>query len=608
MATTTNVINLDFDVLKRDLIEYFKQYNDFNSANFEGSGLNIIADVMAYINYLTNVTANITANEMFLDSAQLRASVISKAKELGYVPKSITAPKAKLLLEFTYDPNNDELTTDNIEIPAGTKFLSNDHSTFTTLQTYVAEFENEIEYVGGEPTSKWVARKEIDVYEGTLRKYQYSVNAETETNRFLIPTEDVDISTLKVYVYSEIGANAIEYTENKNINILTPSDTVYFKHLNPDGYYEIVFGDGILGKKLEEGNIVEFEYLIVQHGEGMNGATYFTKAQTIGNYNKYKITCLQGAVDGSGEESIDSIKYFAPKFYKMQNRAVVKDDYETILRHEYPWIASLAIWGGQDNNPPEYGKIFFAIRSKYVDILSPTIKNRIEEDLIKRYNVVTVMPKVVDPDYVYIGTNFKFNYNPNKLNVSLEELKETIKLGCEAYFEEYIEDFNKSFYLSPMTAILDNLNGNLVSSTATIFVSKRFALEINVKNDIELYFRNKIVPGTVKSSYFGFGNTEDNVLSYIKDNGRGDLNIYNATTNNLIESYIGTINYDNGECVFTLYPFDLPEESFMVIYATPEEVDIKSSSNIIILKDKFIENKYWGLLPGTTIHLNPVEI
>lgn len=616
---TTNIINMDFDAIKADLIDYIKSNSEFNGADFEGSALNIISDILAYTAHMTNITANISANEMFLDSAQLRSSVVSKAKELGYVPKSVTAARAKLQLIF--NRTEEESGESRFVIPTGTKFISDEGATFSTIKDYVVDITHDSNYVyqpinGSEVTQgAYIGIKEIDIYEGVMSEFRYLYSALDANKRFIIPAQTVDISTLRVFVSNDLLTNdADEFKLNNNINTLTPDSKVYFLQQNPDGYHEVIFGDGILGKALIDGQYVILQYLIVQEGIDANGATHFRKAQTLGGYNNYIVNCVQGAVEGSQEESIDSIKYFAPKFYQMQSRAVVKNDYEVLLKHEYPWIASLSIWGGQDNNPPQFGKIFFAIRSRYTDILATNIKKRIEQDLIDKYNVITVQPVVVDPDYLYIGIKSSINYNPERLNITNEVLQNMIKTGINIYFEEYIEDFGRSFYLSPLTTIIDNIHNNIVSSTTEVFISKRFSVTLYSNDIYDLFFYNEIIPGSIKSTYFGFGNSDEYTMAYLKDEqdeedkNTGHINIYSASTDNIIVRDVGTVKYDVGNVSFNIIPYNLPEESFMVLYAVPKSFDIRSKNDTILMKDKFLENTVWGLRHGTVITLKPVEI
>ena len=322
---------------------------------------------------MTAVTANMSANEMFMDSAQLRQSIVSKAKELGYCPISIRSPRAKIRVTFL-DTNE---ARENVFIEEGTKFGTKYETNFSTLEDVEAKPTGETVVEidrNNKATSyrKFVA--DLTVYEGYLHEFTYIVDYDNEDQRFYIPDVNADISTLFVTIQPYDTSSLVVYNENDNINLLTPESEVYFLHQNPDNMYEVTFGDGVLGKKLQHGDKVILKYIVCNKGPEMNGCDYFTKGEPIDGFTSYSIETLESARDGFEQESGDQIRNRASKMWKAQNRAVVKEDYKTILLSEYPWIDSVSVWGGQYNDPPVYGKVFFAVKPKHTDLLSFQLK------------------------------------------------------------------------------------------------------------------------------------------------------------------------------------------------------------------------------------------
>ena len=624
--------SLDFDDIKESLIDYIVQHKTFNGANFEGSGLNLLSDLLAYITHMTAVTANMCANEMFMDSAQLRQSIVSKAKELGYCPISVKPPKATIRVRF-YAP--EDIEKEHVFIPIGTQFGTKYETVFSTKEDYqaypvdsrdvvrkvkVAEKNAQgiMHYVTKEVTVKEsIYEAEIDIYEGWCHNYTYTVDLSNSDQRFYIPDVNADMSTLSVVVQKHSVANQssqlIIYHENENLSVLTPDSEVYFLHQNPDNIYEVTFGDGILGKPLENGDKVILNYVVSNKGMEMNGVDYFSKVEIIDNISDYEIITVEAAKDGYEQESGDQIRFRASKMWKAQNRAVTKDDYQAILLSQYPWIDTVSVWGGQYHNPPQYGKVYFCIKPKHVPVLSNGLKEKIKEELIKKYNVLTMIPEIVDPEYIYVGVRTSVIYDTKKSPRNFEDISETIQQRIIQYFKDTVEDFNMTLYYSPLISIIDSSDVAIVSSKTTFFLSKWIYPRIHVNERHIFSFSNSIVPGTLRSSRFNTGDEGIYIGSYFADDEKGNIHIMSSqdtyfSVDNAIFPNVGYVNYETGECEITFTPYELSPSGNIKIYADPVNDNIEQKAQEIIMKDVSTIDSFWGVKNGTEVTMSALPL
>ena len=606
MAETRRNINytsLDFDDIKEKLINYIKTDKSglFSGANFEGSGLNLLSDLLAYVTHMTAVTANMSANEMFMDSAQLRQSIVSKAKELGYRPISIRTPVAKLQLIFTEsnNPNRESVTIDE-----GTRFITTSGAVFSTKEEWKAY------PIETTDTNVRIFEAIIDVYEGIHVKYRYVADLTNPDQRFYISSDKADMSTLQVLVRPYNTSDLEIYKENDNLNVLTPESKVYFLHQNPDNYYEVVFGDGILGKKINDGDEIILSYIVSDKGTEANGIDHFEKAEVIDGFQSYAIRTIEKAKDGYEQETGDQIRYRASRMWKAQNRAVVKEDYEALLLKEYPWIDSVSIWGGQYNNPPTYGKIFFAIKPKHTDILAYNLKEKIKEDMIKKYNVVTVIPEIIDPDYIWVGVKSDVIYRKTKTIRSADDIAKSILENIIDYFKSTVENFGMIYYLSPMTALINATDNSIVSSKSTIFLSKRIYPKTRSEERFVQNFANTLVPGTFRSSNFNVGDASVYVTSYLKDDNEGNIHVYakESSDGKPIIYNVGNIDYEKGTVDVLFTPYAVPDTKNINFYAEPVDENVYQENKQIIMKDTSIKDDFWGIRSGTVINMIPAPL
>ncbi len=569
------VTELDFDHIKESLLNHLKSQKDFSDYNYEGSAINVLIDILAYNTHLNAFMANMSANEMFLDSGSIRQSVVSKAKEIGYTPRSVRASKAIVDIILPGVSGNPLYIT----MAAGTAFDTDFEHQFATKQEYL------LYPTAANPTTYKV--ENVELYDGEYIEFSYEVDESDEDQRFIIPSENVDTSTLRVFVKPHKNSFTVsEYFPNDDLNRLTKSSLVYFINETAEGYYEVTFGDGVLGKKVHNGEYITFSYIVADGKESANNIKKFTAIERIDGYAGYSIVVKEPSFGGAEKESIEEIKFLAPKMYQNQRRAVTTQDYETFLLHDYPWIDTINSWGGEYNDPPIYGKVFFSIKPKHTEVLSDRLKEEIKHRLISRYNVVTIVPEILDPDYIYVNVYSRVYYTKSRTILENSQLVERVTKTIYDYFRNTTEKFKMDFRFSPMTAKIDNTEKSIDSSLTDITMHKRVYPITNLQQTFELKFSNSIVPGTVESSYYN--TASDNVVldTMVRDNGKGKIRIIHVSTGNVINGDAGSVDYEKGTISMTVFPYSLPLDTLDIrVYCVPVDKNIRSGQNQIIVPD-----------------------
>lgn len=605
MGTNTSKLSpteLDFDLIKKELKNYLASQSEFTEYNFEGSAMNVLMDIMSYNTHMNAFMANMMANEMFLDTSSIRESVVSKAKEIGYITRSVRASKANVDVSVA----NVSGAPPYLVMDAGTQFQTNHDIIFSTkeeLLLYPTE---------SNPTTYVV--EEIDIYEGRYTTFKYEYASDNIDQRIVVPDVNADISTLIVTVRPSIGSTeSTEYFVNDDINKLTPDSEIYFLNEDSEGYWEIVFGDGILGKNLENGNYITLSYIISSHKTEANDINYFVPYQRIDTYSgdDIYIGVNEPSYGGAEKESINEIKFLAPKFFQSQKRAVTTQDYEAFLLHDYPWIDTINSWGGESNIPPIYGKVFFSIKPKHTEFISTKLKEEIKEDLIKKYNVVTVVPEIVDPDYIYINIDNNSYYYRAKTTKDKGQLAQEITDNINQYFDDTTKKFKMDFRFSPMSTIIDSTDTSIDNSLTNVYIHKRIYPITNLQQTFEINFNNALIAGTIESSYY---NVEDALIdnlsieAVIKDDGNGIMQIMYASSGIIINDDIGTVDYDTGLISITIFPYALPLDTLDIrLYATPKEKNIQSGYNQIIKPDDSAVNPDLNRMQGVKVVMNEIN-
>lgn len=474
-----NTVDMDFSGIKDSLVEFMRNQETFKDYNFEGSALSTLMDLLAYVTHINAVNASVGLNETFLDTAQFRGSVVGRARALGYIPQSAKAARASITMEVDNPPNLFDL---NFTLPRGFRFTSSASGVsfdFVTISEY--KTDNGI-------------FEDVLLYEGHLETAEYIYDVRS-AEKILIPNIDVDTSSIRVEVSDSVNAmSSIRiFTEAKQLPSITAESRVYFLHENPDGFYELTFGDGVLGEALEDSNVIKVEYLVTRK-ERANGASRFVPAEVVPDSNNSSLTLTVNSVasGGSSRESLDSIRRLAPITFASQNRAVTPQDYEAIIREQFSNVESIKVWGGEDNDPPVYGKVFVSIKPKNTAILTTAEKSLLLNDIIKPKSVVTVTPELVDPSYLYLNLEVFFKYDPSLTNLTKTALESKVLSAINAYDSEVLSKFDRVFRYSNFLKVVDQADPSILNSFGRVFISRRFFPVMNIPTQYILNYSTDI--------------------------------------------------------------------------------------------------------------------
>jgi hypothetical protein len=488
MAARLQITDLDFDTIKTNLKNYLKQQSEFTDYDFEGAGLNVLLDILAYNTHYNAYYLNMVANESFLDTAITRAAVVSHAKTLNYVPYSITAPKATINVSVETATSVDGTAT----IPRGFPFYSEsiDNRSYNFIT---------IEDVTVSKTGTQYVFENIDIYEGQYATFsQVYDSASNPKSVFVIPNQNVDTRTLKVTVNPNV-ANTTSFTYSKVTDILdvTASSLVYFLNEGLDGKYQISFGDDVIGAALLDGSVVTINYLITS-GTAANKANSFINSAFIGGYSNIITSLVSTASGGSFREDLDSIKFSTASQFATQNRLVTFKDYETYILQNYTSLDSISVWGGEDEEKPVYGKVFISLKPKTNYYISETEKQRIIDEVIKPKAIVTTDVIIRDPEYLYILLENTVRYDPRKTTLTEGLLKENIRTAIINYNNVYLNKFSSKFVLSKLQKTIDNTELNsFFGSQSTVRVQKRLLPSLTSEKPYTVNFNVPLFRGTI---------------------------------------------------------------------------------------------------------------
>jgi hypothetical protein len=572
-----NIVGLDFTEAKESLKEFLKSQDTLKDYNFDGSVLNTVLDVLAYNTHYHAFYANMVANEMFLDSAVLRPSVASHAKALGYVPTSRRAAKAVLDLVSV------NAISEGSYLSRGTEFTGIDGNgtqySFVLLDTVYS-------------TVSQNAFRGLSVYEGTLRRMSYVYDPKRkQSSVLLIPNDKIDTSTIRVRVKASVTDNTgleQSWTYADSYIDLTPESRVYFLQEKEAGMYELFFGDGFLGKQPDAANVVVVEYLETT-GDAANGITQFTT--TVANSS---VTVVSPSSGGALEESSSRIKFLAPRFYQSQNRAVTEDDYTALVMKEYPNADSVYVYGGETITPPQYGKVFIAIKPKSGTALTTDEKKTLVSRLRRRRSVVAIVPDIVDPDYIDVMIDSIVTYNPSLTSLGEGTLKALVTAYIFSYSAASLENFGSNLYLSKIIQGINGLNGAIVSNETTMKLRKTVNLSrllstkgfsVDFKNS--LYHPHdghsqSIISTTTFSHRDIFGAVVSNV--YGVDDGRGKINLVTTDSSGrlrVVYPNAGSVHYSTGLVNFNTTFQPITTNQLFTITVQPSSTDVYVFENKI---------------------------
>ena len=565
-----NFSNLDFDQVKTSLKNYLKSNSTFTDYDFEGSNLSSIIDLLAYNTYITSYNANMVANEVFIDSATLRENVVSLARNIGYLPKSKKAAAATI--SFFIDCTSIVPTPATITLKKGSVCAS---SGAFGGQSFMFSIVSDISV----PVLDGIASfNELTVYQGTLLTSNFTYSSRTPNQRYILPNSGIDTSLIRVNVKgTEQSTTKVNYSVQDSLFDISSTSDVYYLQEISDERYELIFGDGVFGKALEEGNYITADY-IVTSGDAANGVNQFEFAGNLSyERNGQTYTITQGislittdvtSKGGETIESVDSIKKFAPRIYASQNRALTANDYETLIPAKiYPETESISVFGGEELVPPQYGKVFISIKPRTGDFLPNLIKENIRMKL-KKYAVAGIVPEILDLKYLYIEVNSKIYYNSN-LTTTAAAVSSTVSANANKYAESAeMNKYGARFKYSKFLNIIDQSTEAVTSNITTVTMRRDLRAVLNTFAEYSIGFGNafhiRSMDGyNIKSSGFKISGLQDDVyISDIPNTNRIDGSLFlftlptaSSTDPTIVRRNVGVINYEKG--IITLNPINV---------------------------------------------------
>ena len=581
----TQVANLDFEDIKASLKDYMRAQTDFTDYDFDGSALSTLIDTLAYNTYYTAFNTNMVVNELFIDSATLRDNVVAIAKQLGYRPKSATSPTAYVSFTVTY---TNPTTDTELLLKKGTGFIS---SYDNNVYQYVVTDDVKAQVINNVATFT-----DVEIKEGTQLVNTFTVNTSLKSQRFILDNQNIDTNTIRVKVFPTGGSFSEPYLVADNILGVDATSKVFFLDEIEDQRYEILMGDGVLGKKLENNARIEVSYLTTA-GPESNGVRTFVFSGVLENPNGVSpsafttsITSTTASAGGEEIESTQKIKYTAPKAYGTQDRAVTADDYEAIVRQVYPATSDIIIFGGEDQEPPEYGKVFIALKPKDASYLTSLTKKSIVDEL-KKFVVASVEPRLIDPSILFVELTSKIYYNSSMTDQTPSQIRDKVIGGVQSYLDTSdTEKFNGKFRYSKMVGVIDDADKSINSNLTSVTMRKDFYPSLNSTFYYEVCFQNTFdedCDDPVLSST-GFRVTEyPNFDVYVEDrNKKIVLYRLDSVTGEkvVLDSDIGDIDYVKGE--LKMYNLTIIKGSFfdnrISVRVKPLSNDIKALREVYL--------------------------
>ena len=594
------ISELDFDAIKANLKTFLQSQTQFQDYDFDGSGLSILLDVLSYNTHYLSYIANMSTNELYLDSADIRNNIVSLAKMLGYTPSSPRTPRASIDIKL-----NDAIGS-SVTMQKGTVFST----TVDTLEyQYVTNEDTTITPVDG-----IYEFKNVPIYEGTLVTFKYVYDINDPDQKLVIPTNTADTSTLQVIVQtSATDTTQSIYSLAGGYNSVASDSKVYFIQETIDGKYEIYFGDGVTGKKLEDENIVIMEYVITNRTDS-NGASTFALNGNIGGYTNVTISTDSNSQGGSEGETNESIKFNAPLQYTAQDRAVTATDYETLVKSIYPNALSVSAWGGEDDETPQYGVVNISIKAASGSTLTDTTKADIVTQL-KPYNVASVRPVIKDPETTSILVTSTVKYDAKATAKTASTIKANVINILQVYNAENLQKFDSIFRFSKVTGLIDDVDKSVLSNITTVKIRKNLTPMILTSSKYSVYFRNALynphsghlasTGGILSSTGFKIDGNDNEC--FFDDDGAGNVRLYYLASG--VKSYInstqGTIDYGTGEItvnslnIASITNIGGTASTIVQLTVTPNSNDIVpvrdqiveidvANSNVTVIADSFV--------------------
>jgi len=580
LSASLDLTNLDFFGLKNSFKNYLRGQDIFKDYDFDGAALNVLLDTLAYNTYKTTFMTNMLHSEGFLDSAQLRSSLYSHSKELNYLPRSVRSAKAKILVSFEASGESQPYV-----IPKGAQFSSlikSESYTFTTPETIIVSSAN--------TTYEFTT----DIYEGIFKEDSY-IFLGTENQRFKITNKNVDTRSVTVTVYEDGDQIGSTYTVTNTLLDLTEFSKIFFLQTNETGYYEVYFGDNVLGRKPKLNSTIVIQYRISTGTKGDGARVFYPDFEPTGVNELIEsptISVIESSSNGSEEENNESIRYYAPRAFQVQERAITPTDYEISLKQEFSEINSVSVYGGELVTPPRFGKVFIAIDIADVDGL-PEAKKTEYFNFLKRRSPLSIDPIIVEPEILYLAIKTLVRYNVNITTNSLTRIKTLITTTILDYNKVYLDDFDSTLRLSKLQQKIDDSDISIISNMTDVSIYKKINPSRGELQNIEINFNlpllDTLAPQSdqysstdqkaVYSSLFRFAGE----TCILEDNGNGIMRIVKFSNTERIKiKNVGTVNYSTGTIILENFKIDDYDGAFLKIYGIPTDKDVASTQNIIL--------------------------
>lgn len=585
MAKSLNLVDLDFNSLKQDLINYLKSNPIFKDYDFVGSNLNQLIEVLAINSQKNAFLTNMLFSEAFLDSAQLTSSVFSHSKDLNYIPRSARSAKAKVQVDFYATSENQPYIIQKGESLSA--LVKNSQYVFTIPKTIiVSSSNNQFSFT-------------TDIYEGVYVKdtYVYTTNEDNQYPSFKITNKAADTSSLTVAVFEDGSSTGTSYSLATSLLDITNTSQVYFLQVDSKGYYEVLFGDGIIGYKPKENATIILDYRITNDITPNGASSFVLNFDPTGMYNELlegfqenpKVTTLNIASGGAKQESIESVRYYAPRYFQTQERAVVPSDFETLLKTQFPEIDAVNAYGGEDATPPQYGKVIVALSLSGFSIVPDSKKEEYYQFLRRR--TMMAKPIFIDPEYTYLSIESIIRYNINITSNTSERIQTIVTGVIMDYNNNYLSDFNVVLRYSKLISLIDDSDPSIISNITNISCFKKILPELNTSANYVIQFDFALDEYDTRSyphyehysSVFSTNFYYQGLYVLLEDDGNSNINIVQYLNSKYVRvETIGIVDYSSGKIILNNLQIDSYDGSDFRIYVRPKDKDIMAQKNTIL--------------------------
>ena len=605
----TQFTNLNFEDIKSSIKDYLRENSNFSDFDFEGSNLSVIINLLAYNSYLTAYNTNMVVNESFIDSATLRENIVSLARNIGYVPRSKRAAVAQIDYQISGISTSNATVTFEPGLVANS-IVSDKNFLFSIPEKVVSAVSN------------GVTEGSLTIYQGQYLEKEWTVNNSQPNARYILPNNDIDTSTLRVKVKeTSSDTTTTEYKLVDNIVGVTSTSNIYLIQETTDEKYEILFGDGIFGKKLESGNVIEASY-IKTDGKAANGANYFNFTGTLLDESGAQISSFTPSIaskspaeNGDDIETVQSIRNYAPRRYAAQNRAVTASDYEAILPSIYPNIESVSAYGGEDLDPPQYGRVFIAAKPRNGSFLAESTKKQLLQSL-KSYSVAGIVPSFVNLKYLYVEIDSYIYYNQNFAGDPLNLQANVVDAVNQYARNGELNKFGGRFKYSKLTSMIDAVDTSITSNITTVRIRRDMSAKINQFTQYEICFDNEFYRGkadyNIKSTGFSVSGIDGTVYlsdKVVEGSDIGNIFLFRLNTDSEVEivsTKFGTVNYKTGEILIDTVNITstVQPDNIIEIQAIPQSNDVLARKELYLQFDVSKSNFYMrqdGISSGANV-------